>query len=478
MADILLANSYFLRHDPKEYRNMNLYAPLGTLYAAGYMKSKGYDAALFDTMLAESEEDLKKELIKHKPKIFVVYDDVFNYLTKMCLTRMREASFRMSEIAKEYGCKVIVSGSDSADHIEKYIDHKADFVICGEGEVTLGEITDFLLKDKNTISKTDIKDIEGLAFNENGSIFRTQRRQVIKDLDTLPFAAWELVDADRYRELWMEHHGYFSMNMVTTRGCPFHCNWCAKPIYGQVYNSRSPENLVAEMKMLKEKYAPDHIWFCDDIFGLKPGWVTKFDETVNRENVKIPFKCLSRVDLLLKEDNISHLAGAGCESIWVGAESGSQKILDAMDKGTTIEEIYEATKLLKKHNIKTCFFLQFGYSGETKKEINMTIKMVRDLMPDDIGISVSYPLPGTKFYDRVSSQMSDKKNWVDSGDFEMMFDGEYSSRFYRILHKRVHKEYRTLQILKEPYKRIKSFWKLPFYALGWMWNSMKLRFTS
>ncbi len=478
MADILLANSYFLKHDPKEYRNMNLYAPLGTLYAAAYLKSKGYEVALFDTMLADSEEDLKKDLIKHKPKIFVVYDDVFNYLTKMCLTRMRDAAFRMSEIAKEFGCKVIVSGSDSADHIEKYIAHKADYVICGEGEVTLGEISNFLLKEKNENIKTNIKDIEGLAYPENGNISRTARRQVIKDLDVLPFAAWELVDLDKYRELWNRHHGYFSMNMVTTRGCPYHCNWCAKPIYGQVYNSRSPENLVEEMKMLKEKYSPDHIWFCDDIFGLKPGWVTKFDEAVNKEKAKIPFKCLSRVDLLLKEDNISHLANAGCESIWVGAESGSQKILDAMDKGTTIDEIYEATRLLKSHNIKTCFFLQFGYTGEGMKEIKSTIKMVRDLMPDDIGISVSYPLPGTKFYDRVVSQMGDKKNWVDSGDFEMMFDGEYSTKFYRVLHKRVHKEYRTRKILKEPFKHIKSAWKMPYYFAGWMWNSFKLRFTS
>ena len=476
MSDILLANSYFLKHDPKEYRNMNLYAPLGTLYAAAYMKSKGYETALFDTMLADSEEDLVNDLKKYKPKIFVVYDDVFNYLTKMCLTRMREAAFRMSEIANEYGCRVIVSGSDSADHIEKYIEHKADYVICGEGEVTLGELSDFILR--NNGAKSNVKEIDGLAFPDNGKIYRTQRRQVIKDLDMLPFAAWELIDVNRYRELWMQHHGYFSMNMVTTRGCPFHCNWCAKPIYGQVYNSRSPENLVAEMKTLKEKYSPDHIWFCDDIFGLKPGWVTKFDEVVNKEKTKIPFKCLSRVDLLLKEDNISHMAGAGCESIWVGAESGSQKILDAMDKGTTTGEIYEATRLLKKHNIKTCFFLQFGYTGETRKEIDMTIKMVRDLMPDDIGISVSYPLPGTKFYDRVVSQMGEKKNWVDSGDFEMMFAGEYSSKFYRVLHKLVHKQYRTRQIIREPFKRIKSAWKLPYYIFGWMWNAMKLRFTS
>lgn len=481
MSDILFANTYFLKHDLKEFRNMNLYAPLGTLYAASYVMHKGYTAALFDTMLADSEEDLKASLAQHKPRYMVIYDDTFNYLTKMCLTRMREAAFRMSEIAKEFGCTVIVSGSDSVDHLEKYFRHKVDYAICGEGEQTLGELLDYLHDifasepTKQSHEQSLPHNINGLAFLENGKITRTAPRKVLKELDTLPYPAWELVDLAKYRELWLKHHGYFSMNLVTTRGCPFHCNWCAKPVYGQVYNSHSPQYIAGQVKLLKEKYSADHIWFCDDIFGLKPGWVKGFDEAVNKDNIKLPFKCLSRADLLLKEDNISHLANAGCESIWIGAESGSQKILDAMDKGTTIEEIYEATRLLKKHGIKTCFFLQFGYTGETMTEINQTIKMVNDLMPDDIGISVSYPLPGTKFYERVSSQMKKKHNWELSDDFEMMFDGTYSTEFYRVLHKRVHKEYRTRQLLHEPLKRFTSLWKLPVYAAGWMASSRKLR---
>lgn len=480
MTDILFANTYFLKHDLKEYRNMNLYAPLGTLYAAAYVMQKGYTAALFDTMLADSEEDLKASLELHKPKYMVIYDDTFNYLTKMCLTRMREAAFRMSEIAKQFGCTVIVSGSDSVDHLEKYFHHKVDYAICGEGEQTLGELLDFSQRRKTSKRQKswdakELKDINGLAILESGKITRTAPRKVLKELDTLPYPAWELVDLAKYRELWLKHHGYFSVNLVTTRGCPFHCNWCAKPVYGQVYNTHSPQYIAGQVKLLKEKYSADHIWFCDDIFGLKPGWVKDFDEAVNKDDIKLPFKCLSRADLLLKEDNISHLANAGCESIWIGAESGSQKILDAMDKGTTIEEIYEATRLLKKHGIKTCFFLQFGYTGETMTEINQTIKMVNDLMPDDIGISVSYPLPGTKFYERVSSQMKKKHNWELSDDFEMMFDGTYSTEFYRVLHKRVHKEYRTRQLLHEPLKRFTSLWKLPVYAAGWMTSSRKLK---
>jgi len=198
---------------------------------------------------------------------------------------------------------------------------------------------------------------------------------------------------------------------------------------------------VAEMKFLKEFANPDHLWFADDIFGLKPGWVTTFDEVVNRENAKIPFKCLSRVDLLLKEDNIRHLKHAGCETVWVGAESGSQKILDAMEKGTTVEQIYEATALLHKAEIRVGFFLQFGYPGETRQDIEKTLRVVKECEPDEIGISVSYPLPGTKFYDRVKAELGPKQNWIDSHDLDLMFAGEYQPDFYRMLHRVVHKKF-------------------------------------
>ena len=191
--------------------------------------------------------------------------------------------------------------------------------------------------------------------------------------------------------------------MSTTRGCPFKCNWCAKPIYGNRYNSRSVKHVIAELKYLNQIFDFDHIWFCDDIFGLKPGWVEEFAKAVANEKLTFKFKIQTRVDLLLEENTIELLAAAGCETAWVGAESGSQKILDAMDKGTQVSQIYEATRLLKKHGIKPAFFLQFGYPGETMQDIQLTIQMLNDLLPDDIGISVSYPLPVTKFFEQVKS---------------------------------------------------------------------------
>jgi anaerobic magnesium-protoporphyrin IX monomethyl ester cyclase len=265
----------------------------------------------------------------------------------------------------------------------------------------------------------------------------------LRDLDSLPFPAWDLVDVARYRRTWLERHGYFSMNMVTTRGCPFHCNWCAKPVWGQRYNTRSPENVAAELLWLKKEYAPDHIWFADDIFGLKPGWLPRFAGLLVEQEERVPFKCLSRVDLLARPGEVDALRLAGAQTVWVGAESGAQKILDAMEKGTRVEQIYAAASLLKSAGIRVGFFLQFGYPGETLAEIEQTLRMVRECDPDDIGISVSYPLPGTKFFARVQAQLGQQQNWQDSSDLAMLYQGSYSTAFYRKMHSVVHKEFRA-----------------------------------
>lgn len=438
MTDVLFGQSYYLRFDSKLWEAMRPYPPLGSLYAAAYTRQKGYDVALFDAMLAQSEAEWKSALDEHTPKYAVLYEDSFNYLSKMCLLRMREAAFKMARAAKDRGCTVIVSGSDATDHLEKYFSHGVDYALIGEGEVTLGELLDHLAgRDDKPLPA-----IAGLAWPQNGKIERTVERPFERNLDRFPFPAWDLVDIPRYQKIWYQRHGYYSMNMVTTRGCPYRCNWCAKPIYGRRYNSRSPENVVAELKWLKENFQPDHIWFADDIFGLKPGWIETFSRLAVERNAQIPFKCLQRVDLIT-EEVARALKQAGCQTVWMGAESGSQKILDAMDKDASVEEIYTAAERLHRVGIEVCFFLQFGYPGEDWDDIQKTLQMVRDCQPDDIGISVSYPLPGTKFYENVKLQLGDKTNWVDSDDLAMLYRGPFVQDFYRVLHHRVHQEYRA-----------------------------------
>jgi len=476
---IFFTHSYFLRFDRKQWTTAQPYAPIGTLYAASVMRQQGYDVHFFDTMFSKSADEVIPAIEKHHPDFFVIYDDGFNYLTKMCLTNMREAAFRMSKLAKQRGCTVIISSSDSTDRYEEYLSEGADFILLGEAENTLGELTRAI---KN---KEDLLQIPGIAYKEKDAIIKTTKRNVLKDLDNIPFPAWDLIDMEPYRKMWLRSKGYFSMNMTTTRGCPFKCNWCAKPIYGNRYNSRSPQNVVDELKMLKEKFQFDHIWFCDDIFGLKPGWVHAFADLVEKEKLDFKFKIQVRADLLLQEEYIRDLARAGCENAWMGAESGSQRILDAMDKGITIEQIKKSTSLLKQHGIRPSFFIQFGYLGETMEDIKKTIRMINELLPCELGISVSYPLPGTVFYEKVKAQMKEKTNWTDSDELALMFRNTYPPPFYKQLHRYVHKSYRThlalenlKTILKRPatisYERMKKAISFLYYAPSSFFARQKL----
>jgi anaerobic magnesium-protoporphyrin IX monomethyl ester cyclase len=452
MSDILFSHSYYYRLDPKQWKNRTPFPPLGTLYAASLLRENGYDVALFDTNLLDHPYTILNTLESQRPKYLVIYDDGFNYLTKMCLTIMREACFEMIALGKEDDTIVIVCSSDATDHYSEYIEKGADYIIQGEGELTLLELINAIEKD------SPVESINGIVYHNGNAVQVNPKRAVLQNLDELPLPAWDLVDMNAYKVIWAGSGQQFTLNIATTRGCPYKCNWCAKPIYGNRYNSHSPEYIANHIQFLRTSFGVRRFWMCDDIFGLKPNWVQEFSKHLKQRNLNISYYIQSRVDLLLKEDNIDALAESGLEEVWVGAESASQKILDAMDKGTKVEQIYEATRLLKRKNIRVAFFLQFGYLNENQDDILKTIGMVKELMPDNIGISVSYPLPGTSFYEKVKDDLKLKANWKDSDDFEMMFKGTYNSGYYRKLQRFVHKEYRK----KQGVLHLKQLAKNPF----------------
>ncbi len=430
---VLITHNYYLRLDAKQWAAQKPYAPLATLYAAAAVRKAGFEVVFHDVQFESGPEHFAAVLEKTKPNVVVLYEDGFNYLTKMCLTNMRNAAFAMMGMAKNAGARVFISGSDSTDHFEEYLEKGADVVIFGEADETL--LT--LLADRRPKAE-----VAGIAYKEGGFTKSSPRGPVLKDLDALPFPAWDLIDIKPYKRAWKKH-GYFSVNLATTRGCPFKCNWCAKPIYGNRYNSHSPKYVVDLMVYMQQFFSFDHIWFADDIFGLKPGWVQEFSAEMKVKNLRIPFKIQSRADLLVQENTVAALATAGCDEVWMGAESGSQKVLDAMEKGTTIAQIEASTRLLKQHGIKPCFFLQFGYPGETWEDIQATLKMVDKLQPHDIGVSVSYPLPGTKFYENVKEQLGAKANWTDSDELLLMYRGTFSAEFYKTLHRFLHRRFRA-----------------------------------
>jgi radical SAM superfamily enzyme YgiQ (UPF0313 family) len=435
MAEVLLTHSNHLWSDRKQTAKMQPYPPLQTILAAAVLRENGIDPALYDPTLespAHSVADAFEAAVQlHRPKLIVVCEDDFNFLSKMCLRRNRELAFEFAAVARRRGIPIVTHGSDASDHIEAFLSAGFSCVLLGEVEATLLELA----------QQNSREQIRGLAYSGPLGTSRTLPREPNTNPDGLPLPAWDLIDVERYRSAWRLAHGFFSLNMVSSRGCPYRCNWCAKPIYGQNYHCRSARAVAQEMRHLKLTCRPDHIWFADDIFALSPHWTQEFTRAVEEFDARIPFRMQSRCNLMTGE-TVAALRDAGCTEVWMGAESGSQKVLDAMDKGIRVEEIFSARENLRLHGIRACFFLQFGYPGEEWPEIEATIRMVRKAQPDDIGISVSYPLPGTRFHDSVALELGKRVNWSDSADLAMMFRGAYSTDFYRALADALHLEVR------------------------------------
>src|SRR5215471_15017815 len=313
MVDVLLTHSYYLHYDRKQVRKMQPYPPLGTLYAAGLLRQRGFSVALFDSMLENPDEGFPEAVARTQPKVVAIYEDNFNFLSKMCLSRMRHVAFRMMDVARSAGAMVVVNGSDASDHCLEYLESGADYVLLGEAEWSLLELVESFLGR----SARNAADIHGLAYidPQNKSLVRSPARALMKDLDLLAFPARDLVDVDRYRTAWKKAHGFFPLNLVASRGCPYRCNWCAKPIYGDSFNMRSPETVAAEMFELRENFGADYLWFADDLFGIQHQWVQDFADHVEQKNADVPFKMQSRVDLM-KESTVSALRRAGCVEVW------------------------------------------------------------------------------------------------------------------------------------------------------------------
>jgi anaerobic magnesium-protoporphyrin IX monomethyl ester cyclase len=437
----LVCHSYFLRFDEKQRQRAKPYPPLATLQVASLLRAAGHEVALFDAMLAEGTEDYEAQLATVGPQLVVFYEDNYNFLSKMCLGKMRRACCEMITSARRAGARVIAAGSDATDVPNRYLSVGADAVLRGEGLAALVALVDRLSVNPALPVIDLVAGLPDVVSEVPGSMARS-RSQIPLPLPELPERpAWDLVDIERYRAVWREAHGYFSLNMAASRGCSFRCNWCAKPIWGNQYLQRKAGDVAGEMLHLKREYGADHIWFADDIFGFRVDWVTEFAAALAAEG-GVPFTIQLRADLV-SQRMAKALRDAGCREVWVGAESGSQKVLDAMNKGTRVPEILNARGLLGEEGIRVGLFLLLGYLGEELDDILATRELLEIARPDDVGVSVAYPLPGTKFYELVKEQLGEKTNWQESNDLDMMFSGTYRSEFYRevrdLLHDQVAK---------------------------------------
>ncbi len=431
---ILLAHSNFIALDQKQLAKMKPYSPLSTLLCAALLRDAGHVIGLFDATFAAGVEAFELTLNRLRPAAVAIMEDNFNFLTKMCTTVRRETALTMIRMARTRGCRIAVNGPDASDHAALYLAAGADAVLLGEGEMALHDLVECWERGDG-----DAAAIPGLIIPGPDGPHHTAPRRSLQGLDALPQPAWDLVDAADYRAAWRQHHGELSWNVATSRGCPYACNWCAKPSFGRRYTMRSPHDVVDEMARLKREIAPDHLWFVDDIFGLDVEWVRTFADAVQQRGARIPFTMQSRVNLMT-DRAVAALAAAGAREVWLGVESGSQAIIDRMDKGTTVEAARTATRALKRHGIRACWFIQLGYPSEQWEDLIATRDLIRAEAPDEIGVSVAYPLPGTEFYDRVHAQLGPQRNWKDTGELAMLFQGTFDTALYREVRDILHRE--------------------------------------
>jgi anaerobic magnesium-protoporphyrin IX monomethyl ester cyclase len=440
MLSILVCHSYFLRFDQKQLERAKPYPPLATLQVAAQLRQAGHRVALFDAMLAAGTEDYERLLEAVNPQLVLFYEDNFNFLSKMCLGKMRSACCEMVASAQRRGVRVIAAGSDATDAPEPYLRAGADLVLLGEGLETLMAVVPRLDTDLTHETARLTEGLAGFATLVDGEVStRRGGAAPTRSFEQKVPPAWDLVDIERYRSVWRDAHGFFSLNMASSKGCSFRCAWCAKPIWGNQYLQRNAKEVAAEMTHLKRTHAPDQVWFADDIFGFRVDWVTEFAAALRDSDGSIPFMIQTRADLI-SERMAQALKDAGCKEAWIGAESGSQRILDAMNKGTTVPEILTARARLQAVGIRVGFFIQLGYLGEELADVLATRKLLDNARPDDVGVSVSYPLPGTKFHELVKEQLRGKTHWQESNDLEMMFQGTYTSDFYRAVRDLLHEQ--------------------------------------
>jgi anaerobic magnesium-protoporphyrin IX monomethyl ester cyclase len=415
MTDLLLTHGYFLYEDPKEMQILKPYVPLGLLYICSHLRAKGFDVDVFDTTFS-TMDGLKRHLESAKPSVLGIYANLMT----------RKKVVEILQIARQAGWKTVVGGPEPGAYVREYLDAGAEVVVLGEGEITMEE----LLLAFQAGSDSALHNVCGIAFlDDSGQLHYTGQRAQISDIDMAPWPARDAIDIRRYVDTWRTAHGKGSLSFITARGCPYHCRWCSHQVFGKTHRRRKPAKVVDEVQWLLETYHPDMVWIADDVFTIHHGWLRAYAAEMRNRGLHIPFECITRADRLNTEA-ADLLAELGCFRVWIGSESGSQRILDAMERGVTVAQVQSAIGLCKSRGIQTGMFLMWGYEGEELEDIEATIAHVRTSDPDVFFTTVAYPIKGTPYYQRNADALVQLKPWNCSSDRELLLRGRRSPEFY------------------------------------------------
>jgi anaerobic magnesium-protoporphyrin IX monomethyl ester cyclase len=417
MSDLLLTHGYFLAEDEKERQIMKPYPPLGLLYLSAYLKREGYAVEVFDSTFG-TREALEARFARSRGVVGIYT----NLMTRRSVLRIVRA-------ARAAGWTTVLGGPESANYVHEYLDAGADVVVLGEGEITLSELLPQLAK----CGAHRLHSLAGVAFrDETGAIVRTRDRIKVADLDALPWPDREAIDHDLYLRAWKSHHGASSINLITARGCPYRCNWCSHAVYGFSHRRRSPANVADELRWIVDRYAPDQVWYADDVFTISHPWMQSYLTELRRRGLHRPFETITRADRLQTENAVAMLRDLGCYRIWIGSESGSQKILDAMERGVTVEQVRRACQLARSQGIQVGMFLMWGYEGEELEDIAATVEHVKASKPDIFFTTVSYPIKGTGYFDKVRERVTLPVEWAEASDRDHAVAGRHGRDYYQL----------------------------------------------
>lgn len=414
---------------------MKPYPPLGILYICSHLRKKGLSAEVFDSTFS-SRDELWKLLRQGPPSVIGIYANLMT----------RPNVVEILRVAKEAGWQTVVGGPEPGAYVNEYLAAGADVVVVGEGELTLEELVPSL----RSHNRDQLDRIDGIAFlAPDGSVVRTKPREQIKDIDAQPWPARECIDMARYVEVWRKHHGMGSVSLITARGCPYHCRWCSHEVFGKTHRRRTPVSVADELEWLIERYQPQMAWMADDVFTIHHGWLFQYAGELKRRRIKLPFECISRADRLSLKV-VETLAEMGCFRVWIGSESGSQRILDAMERGVTVEQVQTAVALCRSAGIQTGMFLMWGYEGEDLSDIEATVEHVKKSDPDIFFTTVAYPIKGTPYFSEVADRVESLKAWSEGSDREFRIRKRHSRSFYRFADKLLRTEVELKRLRDKP----------------------------
>ncbi|MGB0805718.1 MAG: B12-binding domain-containing radical SAM protein [Salibacteraceae bacterium] len=431
--DVFLTHGYFIEEDPLEQKIMRPYPPLGLLYLSAYLKREHINVSVFDSTFSSYTEQ-KNALLQHRPKVIAIYA---NLMTKVNNIRLMNWVKKQPSLAHT---QIIMGGPDVTFNCENYLQHGADLLVIGEGEQTIYELSSALIQQK------DFSHISGIAYMKNGVLQKTEPRIKIKDINELPEPDREAIDLNLYLKAWKKFHGTNTLNISTQRGCPYTCKWCSTAVYGKSYRRRSPQLVVKEIQGMIKKYSPDSLWFVDDVFTVNHKWLKELHAEFKAHQIVIPFEIITRAERL-NEVVLQQLKEMGCSKIWIGAESGSQRIINQMDRRVDINLVRDMILKTQEFGMDTGTFIMLGYPTETKEDIHTTVQYLKDANPSNFTITVAYPIKGTGLYSQIEKDITTQPPWHQSTDRDIDFKRTYSRKYYTYAVNYVVNEVRSYQEL-------------------------------